>query len=49
MTGPRAVEADFTDVLASKMPLFIGIVVLLSALLLLAGVPLAWSSRSRPR
>jgi putative drug exporter of the RND superfamily len=36
VTGPHAVQVDFTDVLASKMPLFIGIVVLLSALLLLA-------------
>ena len=36
VAGPQATQADFTHVLSSKMPLFIGIVVLLSALLLLA-------------
>jgi RND superfamily putative drug exporter len=33
--GSNAAEIDFTHVLASKLPLFVGIVVLLSALLLL--------------
>ncbi len=33
--GANAAEIDFTHVLASKLPLFVGIVVLLSALLLL--------------
>jgi putative drug exporter of the RND superfamily len=34
--GPTAVQVDFADLIASKMPLFIGIVVGLAALLLLA-------------
>jgi RND superfamily putative drug exporter len=33
--GPTATQIDFSHVLASKLPLFVGIVVLLSALLLL--------------
>ncbi|MDX6664492.1 MAG: putative drug exporter of the superfamily [Solirubrobacteraceae bacterium] len=35
VAGPHASQVDFTHVLSTKMPLFIGIVVLMSALLLL--------------
>ena len=39
--GTNAITIDFTHVLSSKLPLFIGIVVLLSALLLLRRLPIA--------
>ena len=37
--GQTAIFADFSSVLSSKLPLFIGVVVLLSFLLLDGGVP----------
>ncbi len=40
--GQQATTIDFTSVLSSKLPLFIGIVVLLSALLLLVVFPARW-------
>ena len=47
--GQTAIFDDFSHVLAGKLPLFIGVVVLLSFLLLMIGVPQHRDPARRPR